>query len=226
MRRQLTAHKIHPTNDTLTIEVLDEPGPGGANHAYSVAGLNEYANPFFRTESGETSPEWTDEKFIVFQNGAIGEVGVNGITHEALLAILIDRLESFQKGPFPSPENSLALHHLQQALDWLSQRTRRRMMQGVEGTMAPCQPSSSGASGGVASASSRPQVDLAGRSPANSDATTPPSPGSSQRDQEPSPPGAEDGPQADTPNETSPSSSSTDPISSPDAPSDSPPSTG
>jgi hypothetical protein len=34
----------------------------------------------------------------LFQNGPIAEVGVNGVTHEVLLAIVADRLRSFQKG--------------------------------------------------------------------------------------------------------------------------------
>lgn len=31
---------------------------------------------------------------------SIAEVGTNGITHEALLAVLIDRLQSFQRGEY------------------------------------------------------------------------------------------------------------------------------
>lgn len=29
--RELHDHKVNPANDTLTIEVVDEPGAGGAN---------------------------------------------------------------------------------------------------------------------------------------------------------------------------------------------------
>lgn len=36
--RTLNEHKINPGNDTLTITVLDEPGHGGANHAYDITG--------------------------------------------------------------------------------------------------------------------------------------------------------------------------------------------
>ena len=74
--RQLNEHKINPGNDTLTITVLDEPGHGGANHAYDI-------------EGGEAVPT-----HLRFQNGPINADGngVNGITHEALLAVLCDRL--------------------------------------------------------------------------------------------------------------------------------------
>ncbi len=81
--------------------------------------------------------ERTDERrstAILFQNGPINEAGVNGITHEALLAILIDRLRGFQAGPFKSKANACALTHMEEALMWLNQRTLERMRRGVEGT--------------------------------------------------------------------------------------------
>ena len=52
----------------------------------------------------------------------------------ALLAILIDRLESFQKGPYASTYNGIALQHLRAAQESLLNRTRDRMARGVEGT--------------------------------------------------------------------------------------------
>jgi hypothetical protein len=116
--RQLTEHIINPANDKLIITVLDEPGHGGACHKYQIVGGN----------SGTTS--------ISFQNGPISEagIGVNGITHEALLAILIDRLRGFQSGAYTCKENDCALTHLEEALHWLQQRTLKRMRRGIEGT--------------------------------------------------------------------------------------------
>lgn len=60
---------------------------------------------------------------IQFQNGPIKEVGVNGCTHEVLLAIVIDRLKSFQAGPYACRENALALTKIQEAQMWLLSRT-------------------------------------------------------------------------------------------------------
>jgi len=114
--RELHSHKVNPANDALTIKVLDEPGAGGANHEYDVTG-------------GTAWPT-----FIRFQNGPIAEVGVNGITHEVLLAILIDRMRSFQAGAYACRENAIALTKLEEAQMWLLQRTRNRMDRGVEGT--------------------------------------------------------------------------------------------
>jgi len=114
--REITMHKANPLNDLLTILVLDEPGAGGADHEYRVS----------RPGSVVTC--------IEFQNGPIAEVGVNGLTHEVLLAIVIDRLQSFQAGPFACRENANALRHVEEALKWLISRTKDRMRRGVEGT--------------------------------------------------------------------------------------------
>jgi hypothetical protein len=117
--RTVEYHKINPVNDTLDVNVIDEPGAGGANHVYRVEPRNS------------AGCEALDVKF---QNGPIGEVGVNGVTQEVLLAIVIDRLRSFQAGPFSSRENALALTKCEEALHWLQQRTIDRMRRGVEGT--------------------------------------------------------------------------------------------
>lgn len=116
--RELWGHKVSGVNEMLRIEVLDEPGPGGANHAYSITPV-----------AGNAKGVRLD-----FQNGPLGEYP-NGLTQEALLAVVEDRLKSFQAGPYACRENALALTHLQEALHWLHHRTRDRMARGVEGTM-------------------------------------------------------------------------------------------
>ena len=119
--RTITDHKVNGLNDALEIEVLDEPGQGGACHEYRIA-LNE----------GGTKIDWS----LSFQNGPIKEAGFNGISQEALLAIVADRLRCFQDGPFKSRENALALTKVEEAMMWLHKRTRDRMARGVEGTHA------------------------------------------------------------------------------------------
>lgn len=116
--RELSEHKINPANDTLTIAVLDEPGQGGACHEYEIRHPN-------------LSPT-----NISFQNGPIDEDsnGVNGLTHEVLLAILADRLRGFQSGVYSCKANACALTHIEEAQHWLQQRTLERMRRGVEGT--------------------------------------------------------------------------------------------
>ncbi len=119
--RTIEMHKVNPCNDLIDITVLDEPGHGGACHEYLVTLYNH---------SGDV----VDEGLINFQNGPILESGVNGITQEVLLAILIDRLKAFHAGPYSCDENYEALTHCRLALRALNARTIRRMNEGVEGT--------------------------------------------------------------------------------------------
>jgi hypothetical protein len=130
--RFLTDHIVNPANDKLTITVLDEPGSGGANHLYKIEGFNSASNP---------SDPWTKAHgqpavhgHVLFQNGPIAEYGVNGVTHEVLLAILADRLRGFQSGTYASPDNADALARIEEAQYYLQKRTRERMARGVEGT--------------------------------------------------------------------------------------------
>lgn len=69
-----------------------------------------------------------------FQNGPIKEEGVNGVTQEALTAIVQHRLECFQNGPYACHDNQMALDRLHEAKHWLFKRTLDRMQRGVEGT--------------------------------------------------------------------------------------------
>ena len=121
--RQLTDHISNPVNDRITIEVLDAPGAGGAPHEYALS---------YTTDDGQR-PTYV----LHFQHGGIAERGVTGITNEALLAVLIDRLAGFQAGPFPSDTNASALEHCRQALMALQERTRERLARGVEGATRP-----------------------------------------------------------------------------------------
>lgn len=124
---QLTAHKCNTVNDTLQVVATDEIGAGGAYHRYVITGYNPNTNPSLRGDSPLPT-------VVLFQNGPINEVGVNGVTHEALLAILIHRMECFQNGDYACDENKSALVHLQAALDSMKARTLARMKRGVEGT--------------------------------------------------------------------------------------------
>ena len=131
MRREVRILEDHivqgdlPQNQ-LKIEVTDEPGAGGANHRYVISGFDTFNNP--------SDPSLGFESMdIVFQNGPIQTAGVNGITQEVLLAIVIDRLRSFQAGPFPCDENAEALDYCEMALDFLKERTKMRLARGVEG---------------------------------------------------------------------------------------------
>lgn len=99
----------------FTVHTDDEPGSGGAHHRYMLT-------------HGDSAT------VLRFQNGAVNDVGPNGVTDAQLLAILIHRLQCFQKGPFASRENAITLTHLEDAMNWQNRRTIGRLRKGIEGT--------------------------------------------------------------------------------------------
>lgn len=127
--RTLADHIVEgdSANHRLTVNVIDEPGHGGACHNYSI-GWNGPGHPGKLEFGNEYSIG------IQFQNGPIKEFGVNGVTHEALLAVLIDRLKGFQSGQYACQDNQEALYHLRQSLEYLHKRTVARIARGIEGT--------------------------------------------------------------------------------------------
>ncbi len=129
--RTLTEHIVEgdSANHQIEINVMDAPGAGNANHRYELRAIDWSKNASAYPREG-----FDVAHVILFQNGPIKEHGVNGLTQEALLAIVIDRLRSFQAGPFSSPMNASALTHCEAALHDLQERTRERIKRGVEGT--------------------------------------------------------------------------------------------
>jgi len=111
------------SQDYTRIVATDNPGHGNACHQYEV----------------ETIPQSEDTPIAIvgqisFQNGPVGEVGINGLHQEDLLTIVLDRLQSFQAGEFKCRENALAITKIEEAMHWLNHRTTERRNRGVEGT--------------------------------------------------------------------------------------------
>lgn len=147
--RLITDHKLNGLNDAIVISAVDQPSDVGANHVYRLDIV------------GGAPTTGGAELVIQFQNGPIGEVGFNGISNEALIAVVIDRLKGFQGenprplrqsigdstvvietinreeqwGKFKCRDNAIAITHLEDALMRLQKRTRDRMARGVEGTL-------------------------------------------------------------------------------------------
>lgn len=107
-------HTLHKDNNHIRTLHLDDMPPG---HHYAI-----------RTENAELLD-------LKFQNGPVKSNGVNGITSEALLAILINRTTILNNN-FPCEENRAAIHAMKTALELFEQRTRDRMARNVEGTNA------------------------------------------------------------------------------------------
>lgn len=83
-------------------------------------------------DRGESSNNILAE--VNFQKGPILENGVNGVCNEDLIAMVICRLEHFQRSEYSSRDNAMAITKLEEALLWLRKRTIGREQRGVEGT--------------------------------------------------------------------------------------------
>jgi len=112
---------------------------GGGGESYGSNLLLEHNNAVIVDWDEGDGPDGERPHFyhatrISFQNGPIKEEGYNGLSQEALFAIIIDRLEGFQGGKFACRENAVALTHTETALLWLTKRTLDRLARSVEGT--------------------------------------------------------------------------------------------
>jgi hypothetical protein len=108
-------HDGHGLNESIVIET-DQPDQSGAAHRYRLL-INGK-----RVAS------------IQFQQGPRNEPGsFPGVTEAALLAVLIDRLQGFQSGPYSCRENALQLTKLEETLHWTKHRADARARRGVLG---------------------------------------------------------------------------------------------
>lgn len=87
-----------------------------------------------KTENGGLFKEESTLAKIHFQEGPVNEAGVNGVSNEDLIAMVITRLEYFNRTDFRCKENAMAVNKLEEALLWLRKRTMEREQRGVEGT--------------------------------------------------------------------------------------------
>jgi len=114
---------VHKTDSTVVVSIFEVADQQfGAGHTYEV-----------RTLASEEQKAQVLAT-ITFQKGPIKEHGVNGVQHVDLLAIIRDRLDSFQTGPFKSPANEVTAGFVSAAIASDETRTRRRTMAGTEGT--------------------------------------------------------------------------------------------
>lgn len=107
---------------------MDANGVGVYTQTKNAAGIDTKGHVYHIGH--EMSP--SIDTHIQFQHGPIKEAGVNGITSEALLVVLLDRTLTLDER-FPCAENKLAIEHLRQALQAFNDRTKDRQSRGVEG---------------------------------------------------------------------------------------------
>ena len=112
-----------PNNAPTNVAALDDRDEkaGNASHTYGI----QWGGP----GEGVT---------IQFQHGARGlPTSTAGIFDDDLLAIVEDRLQGFQSGPFACEENARALADVQRAREALGVRVARRIAAGVLGANKP-----------------------------------------------------------------------------------------
>ena len=112
----------HQCESALPVHIsADQSGPGGASHTYLLQVHD------------------AEDTVLRFQLGVPGAEGsIPGISNEALIAIVADRLHGFQEGSFSCSENGKALVCLDRALEFLQERTARILEEsGGSGAICP-----------------------------------------------------------------------------------------
>ena len=118
--RKLYDHKNNKFNrECVEVVTTDLRASDNAHHKYAIAVFD-----------GDMQVE---QCVLNFQNGGLKEVGANGITDQSLLAIVLDRLRSFNGGQFGCRENSIAITKIEEALLWMEKRSNDRARRNVEG---------------------------------------------------------------------------------------------
>ena len=121
--RNIETHKVAGDyfGEKTKVQAISGKGNGGADFKYRIsAGIN--------------GKDECRDVIIRFQQGN-PEDQINGISNEALLAVVLDRLEGWQSGDFPSPDGRLLIAHLATALDLMQKRTKDRIERGVIGKL-------------------------------------------------------------------------------------------
>lgn len=124
--RRLTDHQNNKFNrECVVVTTQDHPQQDGANHAYRIEVYDRY--------NGKPDQGMKAHADLIFQNGGLKEVGPNGITDQALLAIVLDRIRGFNDGPYRCRENSIIITKLEEVMMWMEKRSNDRARRNVEG---------------------------------------------------------------------------------------------
>lgn len=119
MDKLSTIQKREKLND---VYALDEKGPGGAYHKYSIV---EHTD----------EPGMLEFAHLEFQKGPRKDPNsTHGILDTDLLEIVRHRLQCFQQGEFATRENAIALTHIEETLLWMNKRVEDRIKRNVLGT--------------------------------------------------------------------------------------------
>lgn len=115
----------HPVE--LTDHKVTGADAGPTLHVMATSDVDKNACRHYTTTAAATVSD------IFFQKGSIKEGGVNGITNEVLVNIVLHRLQVLQSGKFPCQENEEAIALARDLLATLKRRTENRVSRGVAG---------------------------------------------------------------------------------------------
>ena len=122
LETKLTDHQSNPVNSAIDISLdARDPKLGNASRTYFIS----WPNP--------SMPEKVELRGSVLLRFHRGAAPTNGVTVEALAAVVIDQLDGWQSGEFACDENKAALEHFRAGLEALKSRTAARVARGVEG---------------------------------------------------------------------------------------------
>lgn len=133
--RKLTEHLAAEGENPLVVVAMDSPLPGYASTRYDVTGFNTVYNQ--AADSGG-APAHFSRLPVIFSSDPDrpGYLPQDGISTEALLAILADHLQSQQHTPNACFEYGAALDNVQNALHALTHRRARVAGQMLQGNAA------------------------------------------------------------------------------------------
>jgi hypothetical protein len=109
-------------SSALRITADQPPFRGMASHRYVVEGFDTAQNRAVRT--GGFVPRFRELSVIFETEGASNDFNPDGITMDALLAILADHLQGKLAGPTGSMGKQLALEYIEGARDVLAQESQ------------------------------------------------------------------------------------------------------
>lgn len=127
--RKISIHQGDLLNDQIILETYDDDKPDLANSKFQ-----------FHIKSG-TNWEVHGQP-VKFHSGPLGlvdevEYHINGLSNEVFLAIVLDRLQSWQKGKYACKENEVASQKILEALFWLKHHNQELIQRGTFGRLVP-----------------------------------------------------------------------------------------
>lgn len=126
-------------------EHIEEPEPFSNREIKYHRVVNNKPEKLIITANAPEDPGGAPDGYLITHIETTLRIGIDfqtlrvkdGVTNEALLAIIKDRLVCWQAGPYKDNFNEIALESIETALDALKTRTLERTARGVEGMEIP-----------------------------------------------------------------------------------------